>query len=64
MAMPAASDVTFSSDLMPLMSTRWAGRAKRKAIIGTRLCPPARMRPSSGATSARIATASSSVFGA
>ena len=38
----------------PLMSTRWAGRARRNAMIGTRLWPPASTRPSSAATSARI----------
>ena len=48
----------------PLMSTRWLGRASRNAMIGTRLWPPASTRPSSGATSASIATASSTVLGA
>src|SRR5689334_11246406 len=46
------------------MSTRCAGLASRKAMIGTRLCPPASTRPSCGATSARIFSASSRVFGA
>ena len=48
----------------PLMSTRWAGRDNRNAMIGTRLWPPARIRPSSGATSASRLTASSIVCGA
>ena len=48
----------------PLMSTRWPGRASRNAMIGTRLWPPASTRPSSPATSARVSTASSMVFGA
>src|SRR5579863_6369440 len=43
---------------------RWAGRAKRKAIAGTRLWPPARTRPSSGASSASSAIAESSAVGA
>src|SRR5262249_5939119 len=52
------------SSSTPLMSTRCAGRASLNAMVGTRLCPPASTRPSCGATSARMATASSTVFGA
>ena len=49
---------------MPLMSTRCRGRASRNAMVGTRLWPPASTRPSSPATRAKVATASSTVFGA
>ena len=38
----------------PLISIRCAGRAMRNAIIGTRLWPPARMRPSSGRRTRRV----------
>src|SRR5579862_6902922 len=52
---PLASDVRAST---PLMSTRWAGRARRRASSGTRLCPPARTLASSPCSPSR-ATASS-----
>src|SRR6185437_4815716 len=58
------SFVTLSRPATSLISTRCAGLARRKAMIGTRLCPPARTRPSCGATCARILSASSIVFGA
>ena len=51
------------SSAISLMSTRCAGLASRNAMIGTRLWPPASTRPSSGATLARIATASATVRG-
>src|SRR5690242_6436514 len=57
------SFVTLSRPATSLISTRCAGLARRNAMIGTRLCPPARTRPSFGATSARILSASSRVFG-
>ena len=46
-----------------LMSMRQAGRTSRKFIIGTRLCPPARIFASSPRAASR-ATASSIVAGA
>ena len=52
-----------SSPATSLMSMRCAGLASRNAMIGTRLCPPARMRPSWPANSARIVSVSSSVRG-
>src|SRR5438067_7722735 len=48
---------------MRLMSIRLAGRASRKFIAGTRLCPPARIFPSSPCM-ARSSSASSTVRGA
>src|ERR1700730_4688975 len=45
------------------MSMRLAGRASRKFIAGTRLCPPARIFPSSPCM-ARRSSASSTVRGA
>src|ERR1700736_1521093 len=48
---------------MRLMSMRLVGRASRKFIAGTRLCPPARIFPSSPCV-ARRSSASSTVRGA
>src|SRR5246127_2783133 len=48
---------------MRLMSIRLAGRASRKFMTGTRLCPPARIFPSSPCV-ARRSSASSTVRGA
>src|SRR5271169_3186841 len=48
---------------MRLMSIRLAGRASRKFIAGTRLCPPARIFPSWPCV-ARRSSASSTVRGA
>src|ERR1044071_113459 len=45
------------------MSIREAGRARRKFIAGTRLCPPAQTLPSSPCSASR-SSASSSVRGA
>ncbi len=48
---------------MLLISTRWAGKARRSFIIGMRLWPPARTLASSP-SSARVASASSRDAGA
>ena len=48
---------------MRLMSTRWAGAAKRSFIMGMRLWPPASTLPSSP-NSSRAARAPSRVSGA
>ena len=51
-----------SSPAIALISMRCAGRARRKAMIGTRLCP-ASTRPSCGASSLSSVTASPKVAG-
>src|SRR5262249_33302634 len=57
-SLPPATAMRLSAST-PLISTRCAGLASRKAMVGTRLWPPARTRPSSAANSASSATASS-----
>src|SRR5437764_915285 len=52
------------SAAMSLISMRWAGVARRSAIAGTRLWPPASTRPSRGPHSPSSASASSTVRGA